>query len=250
MSSRLRLTDRAASVLDADPRLARELYDDDALAVGRAPLLPLLELAAGPWEVPPREALGERACVLAVLDGLLLRDGAVVGGPGDLLDPWAQTGDWLACTPVRLAVVGADFADALAPWPEAARLAGRPRERALRLRTGESLLDVLWRLAGRWARPATDGLALPAVLDGAPLACLARMPEADMQAALAGLEERGAVARGTDRAWVLLWPAADSPPRERLRAKVVEQCMRARLTQADTAALFVQGGGFLRGPST
>jgi hypothetical protein len=243
MSSRLRLTDRAASVLDADPRLARALYEDDALAVGRAPLLPVLELAAGPWEVPPREALGERACVLAVLDGLLLRDGAVIGGPGDLVDPWAQTGDWLACTPVRLAVVGAAFADALAPWPEAARLAGRPREREVSLRAGDGLLDVLWRLAGRWARLATDGLALPAVLDGATLACFARMPEADMDAVLAGLEEQGAVARGTDRNWVLLWPGADSPPGERLRAKAAEQCVRARVTQADTAALFVQGGG-------
>jgi hypothetical protein len=236
MSSPSGLTDRAASVLDADPGLVRALRAHDALAVGRAPLLPVLDLPPGPWPPLAREALGPGTCALAVLDGLLLHDGTV-HGPGDLLDPWGEGGDWLACTPARLAVVGAAFADALEPWPEVARLAGRPRERALRLRAGEHMLDVLWRLARRWARPALGGLALPRALGVKALACLARLPEAQAGTTLAELEARGAVARRGHGAWVLLRPGPDRPPGEQLRAKAAEQCALARATLEDTAAL-------------
>lgn len=246
MSSRPGLTDRAASVLDADPRLVRALRAHDALAVGRAPLLPVLALSPGPWRPPERAALGERACVLAVLDGLLLHDGTGVRGPYDLVDPWAEGGEWIACTPVRLAVVGAAFTDALEPWPDVARLSRRPREREVRLRAGELVLDVLWRLAARWASPAMGGLALPPVLDVAALACLAALSEADTRRALTALEERGAVARRGGRTWVLLPPGSDRPERERLRAKAVEQCALARVAQADTAALIEHWHGATR----
>jgi hypothetical protein len=246
MKSPTGLTDRGASVLDADPRLAGPLRAHDALAVGRARLLPVLALPPGPWRPPAREALGKRTSVLAVLDGLLLHDGTGVRGPHDLVDPWAEGGVWLACTPVRLAVVGAAFADALEPWPDVAQLSLRPREREVRLRAGELVLEVLWRLAGRWARPAMGGLALPPALDVAALAHLADLPEAETRRALAALEERGAVAQRGARTWVLLPPRADRPAREHLRAKVAEQCARARIAQADTAALLEHWGSAAR----
>jgi hypothetical protein len=241
MSSPTGLTDRAASVLDADPRLARALRAHDALAVGRARLLPVLALPAGAWRPPAPEALGERACVLAVLDGLLLHDGTGVRGPGDLVDPWAEGGEWLACTAARLAVIGAAFAVALEPWPDVARLSRRPREAEVRLRAGDLVLDMLWRIAGRWALPAMGGLALPPVLGVAALACLAGLSEGETRTALAALEDRGAVARGWQRAWVLMPPGPGSPLREQLRAKAAEQCAVARVAQADTAALFERG---------
>jgi hypothetical protein len=237
MSSRAGLTERAASVLDADPRLVAALRAHDALAVGRALLLPVLALRPGPWRPPGREALDERTRVLVVLDGLLLHDGAGVRGPSDLVDPWAEGGDWLACTPVRLAVVGAAFADALAPWPDVARVAQRPREREVRVRAGERVLDVLWRLAARWSRPAMGGLALPAVVDAAALARLAGRTEAETRTAMAAIEERGTAARRGEGEWVLLPPRPGSPLREHLRAKAAEQCAVARTTQADTVAL-------------
>jgi hypothetical protein len=224
-------------VLDADPRLVGALRAHDALAVGRARLLPVLALSPGPWRPPAREALGERACLLAVLDGLLLHDGAGVRGPGDLIDPWGAGGDWLACTPVRLAIVGAAFADALEPWPDVARLSRRPRGREVRLRAGERVLDVLWRLAARWALPAMGGLALPPAVDAAAVSCLAGLTEADTLTAMAAIEQGGAMARRGQGAWVLLPPGPDRPAREHLRAKAAEQCALARVVQADTAAL-------------
>jgi DNA-binding GntR family transcriptional regulator len=121
-----------------------------------------------------------------------------------------------------------------------ARLSRRPREREVRLRAGELVLDLLWRLAGRWARPAMGGLALPEALDVAALACLADLPEADIRRALATLEEHGAVVQRDARTWVLLPPGPDRPQGERLRAQAAEQRALARLVQADTAALLEQ----------
>src|SRR4051812_23859951 len=235
------LTDRAASVLDADPRLVAALHAHDALVVGRALLLPVLAVPPGPWRPPARGALGERACVLAVLDGLLLHDGTGVRGPDDLVDPWGEGGEWLACTPVRLAVVGAAFADALARWPEVARLSRRPRGREVRVRTGERVLDLLWRLATRWGRLALGGLPPPHAGGTAAIARLADVPEAATRRALTALEERGALARRGKGTWVLLAPGPDRPAGEHLRAKAAQQCALARVVQADTAALLESG---------
>jgi hypothetical protein len=227
--------DCAATVLEADPRLARALGEHNALAVGHAALLPVLVVPAGPWQPPPREALGERASGLAILSGLLVRDGVLVLGPGDLADPWIEGSRWVVCSPVRLAVVGAAFADAIAPWPDVTRLAARPR--AAHLGLGGSVLDVLWRLGGRWGLPGDGGLALPDGLDHAALAHLTALPERALRAELSRLEGRDAVVRRGDGAWVLPSPPHDRPVRERLQARMAEQCALARLLSADTAAM-------------
>src|SRR4051794_21607825 len=182
------LLDRAATVLEADPRLARALGAHDARAVGHAALLPVLAVPAGPWQPPPREAFGERASGLAILSGLLVRDGVAVLGPGDLAEPWVEGSQWVVCSPVRLAVVGAAFADAIAPWPDVTELAARPR--AAHLELGGSVLDLLWRLGGRWGVPGDGGLALPDGLDHAALAHLTALTERALRAELALLQGR------------------------------------------------------------
>lgn len=162
------LSDCAASVLEADPRLSRPLALRGADAVGRAALLPVLAVAAGEWTPPQREALGPGTVGLVVLDGLL-SDGAALLGPGDVLEPWGARRR--VGTPARLAVLGAAFAAALESWPDVAALSALPRRQVLRLPAacGEALqelvLGLLWRIAARWALPAAGGVALPERLD-------------------------------------------------------------------------------------
>jgi hypothetical protein len=239
----MRLTACGASVLDADPRLARPLAAHGASSTGRAALLPVLAVDAGGWDPPERDALGAGTTGLIVLAGLL-RHGALVLGPGDQVVPWSG-GAWLACTPARLAVVGAAFAAALEPWPDVAELARRPRPRALRLPgpsgevVEERLLALLWQLAARCGRPVPSGLALPAGLGAGGLARLLGEPEDGTRRALDGLRARRAVTL-CDGAW-LLRPAPDGEGpharRDRLRARVAEQCATARALGEDAQVL-------------
>src|SRR4051812_11674755 len=176
MTSPVGVTDRAASLLQTDPALGRLLGARDASAVGHRPLIPVLEIAAGPWTVPAPAALGDGTFALIVLTGALLRapeDGdARLLGPGDLFEPWAPpAAEWVACTPVRAAVIGEALLGAVAPWPLAAahvqlRAAARPA-RAGMLVDGEAagtadhrLSELLWRLAIRWGRSDGDGVVL------------------------------------------------------------------------------------------
>lgn len=88
---------------------------------------------AGPWQ--PRAALGQGDTHfgLLVLDGLRIR-AVIVGhttcgelvGPGELLRPWDDFGDWApmpfevdwkVIDPVRIAVLDRDFAHVVAAWP-------------------------------------------------------------------------------------------------------------------------------------
>jgi hypothetical protein len=244
------LIDCAASVLDADPRLARPLSAHDAAGVGRAPLLPVLAVEAGPWAPPGPDALGPRTRGLAVLAGLVVRDGSAVAGPGDLIDPWDEHGDWRACTPVRFAVVGAAFAAAIEAWPDISEQAGRPRARALSLRglAGEApeprLLGLLWRLALRWSGPSRHGLALALPLDVAALARLLDLPEADVRLALDELLARGVLVRREDGGWLLPPPAGRIAGlrgrRDRLRAQLAVQCALSRAACEESQILCEQ----------
>jgi hypothetical protein len=245
------LTDCAASVLEADPRLCRPLGLRGADAVGRAALLPVLAVAAGEWTPPQREALGAGTVGLVVLDGLL-SDGAALLGPGDVLEPWGDGGAWRAGMPARLAVLGAAFAAALESWPDVAALSALPRRPALRLPAtpGEALqervLGLLWRIAARWALPAAGGVALPATLDAAALGRLLDLPVAQACAAADALCADGVLVRRRGGGWLLPRPgrSGDGPheQRDRLRARVAEQCARSRAAVDDTLALTAQLG--------
>ena len=101
---------------------------------------------------------------LTVVDGLL-GPARACSGRRTCSSPWDAGTRWTACTPVRLAVIGAGFVEALRPWPARrrplagarARSAHRHRRRARR----DRMLALLWRIAGRWGWPDADGVALP-----------------------------------------------------------------------------------------
>ena len=86
-------------------------------ASAHRPILPVLSRgarAAGCRPLPARSGPGTIA--LAVLDGLLVtRARSRWTGRGDVIAPWGSA--WVACTPVRLAVIGRAYLDALRPWP-------------------------------------------------------------------------------------------------------------------------------------
>jgi len=243
------LTDCAASVLDADPRLCRPLGLRGADAVSRAALLPVLAVAAGEWTPPRREALGAGTVGLVVLDGLL-SDGAALLGPGDVLEPWRGEGAWRVGTPARLAVLGAAFAAALESWPDVAALAAAPRRPALRLPAtpGDALeelvLGLLWRIAARWALPEAGGVALPAGLDAAALGRLLDLPAAEACAAADALLADGALVRRQGGGWLLPPPGGPGggaqDRRDHLRARVAQTCAQSRAAMDDTLALTEQ----------
>src|ERR1700753_265807 len=119
MSAQAGVTPRAASLLDVDPFLSRVLGMRATATLGQDPVLPVLALDRGRWMPPER---GPDVAWFAILDGLLLRESGpgvpAVLGPSDLVDPWAS-GPWSVELPVRLAVLGHEFAHALGPWPAA-----------------------------------------------------------------------------------------------------------------------------------
>ncbi len=132
MSAPPGLTDAAATLLQADPALARAVGARAATEIGHRAILPVLAVPAGRWDPPAAAHLGTGTVAFVVLDGLLVREAALrdVLGPEDVLEPWDDGTRWTACTPVRLAVIGARFVEALRPWPGAtARLLARAGSR-------------------------------------------------------------------------------------------------------------------------
>jgi hypothetical protein len=235
MSGRGALLDSCATLLQADPRLGRIVGVREAAAIGHRPILPVLDVAAGPWSPPERDGLGSGAVRLAVLDGLLT-DGATVLGPGDGLEPWSGT--WTACTAVRVAVIGDAYAYALRDWPAAAVKHGEASGARIPTVGGleERLLELLWRIALRWGEPAARGVALPRALDLVAVHHILRAPEPRLAIAFAGLRERGAAIR-TRLSWLLLTGYEGEARRDALLGAAATQLGLARAARDDCLAL-------------
>jgi CRP/FNR family transcriptional regulator, cyclic AMP receptor protein len=192
---------------------ARELADLRA---------PLVTVEPGPWLPPvPRGGAG-RHFGLLLLDGLAMRrlsvngrTGAELLGSGDLLQPWLlqppydtlrAESDWDVLERARLAVLDADFARQVAPWPEVgAALVARALERARRLSfhhvvshfpgLSGRLLALFWSLADRWGRVTSDGVVVPVELTHAAVAELVGASRPSVSTALAHLAREGTVRR-------------------------------------------------------
>ncbi len=168
-------------VLEADPDLAHGL-DPEALAQ-RDALAAVHTVAAGNWEAVSQ--FGEKRGWLGLLlvSGFVTREMVLAGDatvelldPGDLLRPWDHDGEYTmpdvhisftALEKLTLAVLDADFAVRIGPWPAlVAAIVGRPGERArwlaLRIaivhldRIEGRLLILFGHLAERWGRD-TEG---------------------------------------------------------------------------------------------
>jgi CRP/FNR family cyclic AMP-dependent transcriptional regulator len=189
------LAERAATLIEADPSLGSLLTMREIAAIGHRAILPVLTLRVGAWTPPARAELGAATAALIILEGVLT-DATQVLGPGDAIEPW-DTGDWTACTPVRLAIIGDAYAVALRSWPTVtARLRVRSNCGTAVPAAGgsmpERLLELLWRVALRYGTLSTAGVALPQALDIRALGLILGVAELELVLALAELQERAA----------------------------------------------------------
>jgi hypothetical protein len=208
MGSAPGVTEAAASLLEADPSLAQTLGPQAVAEFGHVPILPVLAVPAGPWP-PRRNAVGAGVLAVVVLDGLLRASPPPrLFGPGDVLEPWDGNVSWTACTPVRLALIGTRFTDAVRAWPSAAaKLLARanhpPREISGGGNVDERVLDLLWRIASHWGVRRDNGVRLPTAVDAFALSNLLRISERRLAAVVSLLAVRGDLLRGDGSGWVL-----------------------------------------------
>ncbi len=244
MAATLDIADRAATLAEADPGLVRAVGRRNAAGFAHRRILPVLAVAPGAWTPPAAGRLGRGTFALAVLDGLITEQDGGLQGPGDMIVPWGS--HWVACTPVRLAVIGSDYLEPLSRWPAAqrrvrARLTAPPS--GGRLEVGgldERLLALLWWIALRWGSPREAGLALPPGLDERALSLLLDTRQANITLALAALRERGVGAARDGAIWLAAGPDSEarSPRRgEALRARAAVQLALARAACEDCADL-------------
>jgi len=176
-------------LLDADDDLAQEFDVRMRVAARQLATVKVLDAEVGECDLGPWfEAAGSGPGLL-ILDGLMGVDARVdnrtateLVGTGDLLQPdirrpddlLRRTDTWRALSPTRFALLDAEFADRMRPWPQVMQALLRRAGRriadvdALRAIMCQPRLEVrlallFWHLAARWGRvePAGIRLSLP-----------------------------------------------------------------------------------------
>jgi CRP/FNR family transcriptional regulator, cyclic AMP receptor protein len=214
------------AVLDADPELAEAVPASDRERARQASAAPAATIEAGPWT--PQTEMAADELGLLVLEGLLTRQVQVgertsveLLGAGDLLRPWdehmpplANSTVWNALTSVRIAELGASFAQRMAPWPGVfsvllSRAVRRSRwlvcnlAIAHRPRVDERILLLFWQLAHRWGKVTRDGVLVPIPLTHETLARLVGARRPTVTTALGALVAAGRLQRKGSRGWLL-----------------------------------------------
>jgi CRP-like cAMP-binding protein len=142
-------------------------------------------------------------------------------GNGDLLQPLGRHVDdliersasWRALCPCRFALLDAEFADRVLPWPQIGHALLRRTERrtedlgVMRAISCQPRLEVrlvlfLWHLAGRWGRVESTGIRLTLPLTHRLLGQLVAAERPSISHALARLAHAGLVT-GTAGDWHL-----------------------------------------------
>lgn len=206
-------------LLDLDDDLAEEFDVRSRVGARQLATVKVLEIDVGEsdlanWFEAARGGMG-----LLVLEGLLAfemrvgdRTTSELVGASDLLaSPAGRVdelleglGAWRVLWPTRLALLDADFADRVAPWPQIGlamlRRAGRRAAdvNVLRSITAQPRLEVrldllLWHLAGRWGRVEPAGIRLTLPLTHRLLGQLAAAERPSISHALARLSHAGLV---------------------------------------------------------
>lgn len=156
---------------------------------------------------------------LLVLEGLVSinvqvgdRIAAELVGAGDLIQPWGGEDEelllcdieWRALVPTRFAMLDAEFAQRVSPWPQITQsLLGRAGRRTRRVNlqraiTAQPRLEVrlallLWHLASRWGKVEPGGIRLPVPLTHQLLGRLIGAERPSVSHALARLAHAGLV---------------------------------------------------------
>jgi hypothetical protein len=173
-------------LLDADDDLAAEFDVRARIPARQLATARVLDAEAGDYDLAPWfDAVGDGPGLL-VLNGLIAFETRICDrvatellGAGDLIQPPSQRldilvqsmGDWRALSATRLALLDADFAERVRPFPQIVQALLRRAERrsseidALRAITSQPRLEVrlvlvLWQLAARWGRVEPSGIRL------------------------------------------------------------------------------------------
>jgi hypothetical protein len=210
-------------LLDLDDDLAEEFDVRSRVSARHLATSKLLEADVGEsdlgnWLEAARGGMG-----LLVLEGMLTfemrvgdRTTSELLGAGDLLQPPSgRVGElleglaaWRVLCPTRLALLDADFADRVRPWPQIAQAMMRRASRrttdvnVVRAITAQPRLEVrldllLWHLAGRWGRVEPAGIRLSLPLTHRLLGQLAAAERPSISHALSRLSHAGLVTGST-----------------------------------------------------
>jgi CRP/FNR family transcriptional regulator, cyclic AMP receptor protein len=208
-----------AYLLDLDDDLAAEFDARSRAGARHLATVRILEAEVGETDLDPWFDAAESGIGLLILDGVLafeMRVGDRITtellGAGDLLQPTSGKPDellersaaWRVLCPTRLAMLDAEFADRVRPWPQIERaLMGRACRRTtdinvLRAITAQPRLEVrldllLWHLAGRWGRVEPAGIRLTLPLTHRLLGQLAAAERPSISHALGRLSQSGLV---------------------------------------------------------
>jgi CRP/FNR family transcriptional regulator, cyclic AMP receptor protein len=208
-----------AYLLDADDDLAQELDVPTRIAARQAATARVLEAEEGDCDLHECMESVTHGPGLFLLDGLLAVETRVADrtvtelvGCGDLLQPPSTSADelihpiasWRALRPSRLAMLDADFAARVRPWPqiiqELLRRVERRAEEAGLLRAISSqprlevrLVLLLWHLGARWGRVEPTGIRLTLPLTHRVLGQLVSAERPSITHALGRLANAGLV---------------------------------------------------------
>lgn len=211
-------------VLDGDAGLAQELDLRGRIAARPLATAKLVQLAVGECELGSWFEAARQGPGLLILDGLIVfetctgdRIAAELVGTGDLLqsshlvtdDLLERTCHWRVLWPARIAILDADFADRVRPFPQLSRaLLRRACSRSaeldvLRAISSQPRLEVrlvllLWHLSARWGRPFPGGVRLSLPLTHRLLGQLVAAERPSISHALKRLARAGLVTGHAD----------------------------------------------------
>ena len=208
-----------AYLLDADDDLGHDFDVRTRLALRQTATARVLDAAPGQCDL--RGWLGSvgHGPGLLVLSGVIAAETRIgdrtameLVGAGDLIQPPDPQADdlverhetWSALSPSRFALLDAEFADRVRPWPQIGESLLRKASRriadidALRAITSQPRLELrlvllLWHLAARWGRVEPGGVRVTLPLTHRLLGELVSAERPSISHALARLSESGLV---------------------------------------------------------
>ena len=210
-------------LLDLDDDLADEFDIRSRVSARQLATVKLLEADVGESDLTGWFDVARGGMGLLVLEGVLAFEMRVgdratteLVGAGDLLQAPAGRvdelleglGAWKVLCPTRLALLDAEFAERVRPWPQVGRAMMRRASRrttdvnVVRAITAQPRLEVrldllLWHLAGRWGRVEPTGIRLTLPLTHRLLGQLAAAERPSISHALARLSHAGLVTGST-----------------------------------------------------
>jgi CRP-like cAMP-binding protein len=206
-------------VLDADSDLAEEFDIRSLVAARQLATARVLAVSVGECDLAPWFDATSRGLGVLILEGVVAietlvgdRTALELVGAGDLLQfPNRRTDDllersygWRVLCPTQLALLDAEFADRVRPWPQLVQALLRRVVRrtadvdALRAITCQPRLEVrlvllLWHLAARWGRVERSGIRVTLPLTHRLLGQLVGAERPSISHALSRLAHAGLV---------------------------------------------------------